>query len=423
MSYVARLAQNRNLMKNVLKGASNISRGHYDVNRQQTAERDFISATEEIKHGFKSIFDTTEETAVHISDLQNMLKNEKDPDMGALITEEIEEHQTQILTSEQEILEYATEHLIPYLESHAKYSKYDMYVDHCTMRIVPGIGGEEAEFFAYELWESYKRFFKNADWEYDVRYAVVEDSAETPSLKKTGAPNGHVKVRKAQKEVISVYEEEAFDYLQTESGFHRVQRVPENSKTIQTSTCLIEVEPVYGFQAQGSGLFDNDLGNVVEYMRKSDEFKITPYRAASGPGGQNVNTGTTGRRVQHRETGIIVEAASKALFETLSECAEKMQQQMLTRIAKEREEMLFKQVGRKKSTNITAFSRSDKIRTFNFSNRRITDHRLSRDYTIDDNVEDWLAMSNFMHFMKPLREEREYNELETQIGTMMSRFI
>jgi peptide chain release factor 1 len=209
------------------------------------------------------------------------------------------------------------------------------------MEIRPAAGGDEAALFAADLCRMYQHYFEMKGWSYQLM-----DYSDTPlgGLKSVS---------------MSVKGEGAWSLLRFESGVHRGQRVPvtEAQGRIQTSTatvaCMAEAEE-------------------VDFELKPEELRIDVFRA-SGHGGQCVNTTDSAVRVTHIPTGMFVASQQEKSQHRNKEIAMTILRSRLLEI-KQREED-EKNAGERKS-QVGTGDRSEKIRTYNFPQDRITDHRI-----------------------------------------------
>lgn len=211
-----------------------------------------------------------------------------------------------------------------------------------VMEIRAGTGGDEAALFARDLYEMYKRHADSKGWKMEV---LDMSATELGGFKEV---------------ILGVEGEGAYREFQYESGGHRVQRVPETEAKgrIQTSMATVAVLPE---------------PEDVEVDLKPDDYRKDIF-CASGPGGQHVNKTASAIRLTHLETGIVVSCQdeksqhknfAKALRVLKTRIYEKMRQQEHDKRASERK------------TLVGSGDRSARIRTYNFSENRVTDHRIN----------------------------------------------
>jgi peptide chain release factor 1 len=225
------------------------------------------------------------------------------------------------------------------------------------LEIRAGTGGDEAALFAGDLLRMYSRFAERNRWQAEIVSASESDLG------------GYKEV------IVRIEGFGAFSKLKFESGGHRVQRVPatETQGRIHTSACTVAVMP--------------EADEVAEVVLNPADLRIDTYRA-SGAGGQHINKTDSAVRVTHLPTGIVAECQDdrsqhKNKARALSVLA--------ARIAdKERQEVQAKEAAQRKSL-IGSGDRSERIRTYNYPQGRITDHRINLtlyklDYVMDGDL-------------------------------------
>ncbi len=211
----------------------------------------------------------------------------------------------------------------------------------CVMEIRAGTGGEEAALFARDLFEMYKHNAEAKGWKFEIMDASPSE-------------------RGGFKEIILGFDGEGvYRELQFESGGHRVQRVPETETQgrIHTSAATVAVlaEP-----------------EDVEIDLKPDDYRIDKF-CASGPGGQHVNKTESAIRLTHYESGIVVQCQDeKSQHKNLAKAIRVLKSRLYDH--KRQEEMKKRSDTRKTLTG--SGDRSERIRTYNFPQNRMTDHRI-----------------------------------------------
>ncbi len=210
------------------------------------------------------------------------------------------------------------------------------------LEIRAGAGGDEAAIFAGDMARMYQRYAARRGW----RFTAL-DSNET-SL------NGF-KSFTAEVEGEGVY-----DSLKQESGVHRVQRIPKTEKAgrVHTSTISVAILPIV--EAKEVDLKDGDL-------------EVT-FSRAGGPGGQNVNKVETAVRILHKPTGIVVASRSERAQHANRE---KAMQVLRAKLYEEQQRQAVGSITDLRREQIGSGDRSEKIRTYNFPDDRVTDHRFN----------------------------------------------
>jgi peptide chain release factor 1 len=213
------------------------------------------------------------------------------------------------------------------------------------LEIRAGVGGGEAALFAKELFEMYRRFAARRGW----GIAILNESPSDLG--------GYREV------TARVKGDDAYQTLQSESGVHRIQRIPrtEKSDRIHTSTASVAVLP----QAR-----------EVDITIRPQDIKMEFFRS-SGPGGQNVNKVETAVRIIHIPTGLVVSSQ-----ESRSQQKNREQAMMLlrSRLLAARRDREAEKIALTRREQIGTADRSEKIRTYNFPQDRLTDHRIKKSW-------------------------------------------
>lgn len=223
------------------------------------------------------------------------------------------------------------------------------------MEIRAGAGGNEASIFARELFEMYKHFAEKRGWEVII---ISESKSDLRGYKEV---------------VFEINGGGAYKMLRLESGVHRVQRVPETEKIgrVHTSTASVAVLP---------------KANEIDVEVKPQDIKIEFFRS-SGPGGQNVNKVETAVRIYHVPTGLVVSSQESRSQQKNRERALELLRAKILDAKMQQEE---KRVAAERKQQIGTQDRSEKIRTYNFPQDRVTDHRIKQSW---HNIESIMAGS------------------------------
>jgi peptide chain release factor 1 len=212
----------------------------------------------------------------------------------------------------------------------------------CVMEIRAGTGGDEAGLFARDLYDMYKHYGDSKGWKIEI---LDMNSTELGGFKQL---------------ILGISGEGVYRELQYESGVHRVQRVPktEAKGRIHTSTATVAVMPE---------------PEDVEIDIKPDDYRKDLF-CASGPGGQHVNKTASAVRLTHYETGIVVSCQDeKSQHKNLAKALRVLKTRVYEMKRKAEDE---KRASERKSMVGTG-ERSEKIRTYNFPENRLTDHRIN----------------------------------------------
>ena len=211
------------------------------------------------------------------------------------------------------------------------------------MEVRAGAGGDEASIFAGELVNMYQKYAQKMNW----RFSIIDSNQTTL---------GGYKTFIGKIEGAGVY-----DALKHESGVHRIQRVPatEKSGRVHTSTASVAILPV--------------VEQKVFEINPSD-LEISFFRS-SGPGGQNVNKVETAVRVLHKPPGVVVASQTERSQNANKESALTI---LRSKLYEEMQRQQASSLGALRREQIGSMERSEKIRTYNFPDDRITDHRIGK---------------------------------------------
>ena len=287
-------------------------------------------------------FGRYEKLLANLDSARAMLAAEKDLEMRQMAREEIEELGPQVEQIEDELKEL----LVPKDPEDEK----DVIVE-----IRSGTGGDEAALFAGDLYRMYLRYFQEQGWE-------VEVVDENP-----GSLGGFAKV------VLEVSGEKVYSKLKFESGGHRVQRIPETEAKgrVHTSAATVAVMPI---------MEPEDI-NV-----RKDDIRRDVFRA-SGAGGQHVNKTESGVRFTHLPTGVVAESTESRSQHKNTEIAMGRLIQQIRDIQQTQHQSAM---ASQRRSLVGSGDRSEKIRTYNWPQNRVTDHRLEGDvknFNLDKVVE------------------------------------
>ncbi|MDP4007169.1 MAG: peptide chain release factor 1 [bacterium] len=273
-----------------------------------------------------------ESLRIQLQESQEMLGADDQPELLSLAEEEVKTLQQKIRDAEKDLEELLARGQGELPEA-------------LIMEFRAGQGGEEAALFASSLLSMYQRYAAKKGWKTSL---LEEDRTDIGGIKNAA---------------LEIEGEDAFLNLQYEGGVHRVQRIPETEKAgrIHTSTATIALIP----------------------KAEKTQFQINPadlqieFTGSSGPGGQNVNKRQTAVRLTHTPTGLVVFSQGSRSQQKNKEAALSLLESKLLQQKQEQEE---KQAAGQRKAQIGWAKRVEKIRTYNFPQDRVTDHRIEKSW-------------------------------------------
>ena len=329
------------------------SKKRADLQRKETQYSNLINANKKI-----------EDLKKEIIELESQLSEEKDNELKTLFEEEIVQTKSDLSKKEKELEDYL-------------YPADDKDERSIFLELRAGAGGQEAALFVSDLFKMYTNYAIAKGWEISI---IDSSQTEIGGFKEL---------------IAFIKGKNVYKHLKFESGVHRVQRVPrtEGSGRIHTSTITVAVLPE---------------AKDVDVQINPQDLRIDTFRA-SGAGGQHVNTTDSAVRITHIPTGVVVSCQDERSQIKNKARAMKVLQARILQAEKERKEA---ELSKERKQQVGMGQRSEKIRTYNYPQNRISDHRINLTLKKLDVV----MQGNISEIIDPLikweKEERKKRESE-----------
>lgn len=311
----------------------------------------------------KNVFDALQRARQDLEDAEAMVKQEKDPAFAEALREEMTSLQGQILDGEAKLKNL----LVPPDPNDSK---------NAIVELRAGTGGDEASLFVADCARMYKMFADKMSWKYEVLSSTPTDMG-------------------GYKEFVMVMSgQNVYRLLRHEGGTHRVQRVPETEAQGRVHTSAITV----------AVLLEPDEDTDVHIEEK--DLRVDTFRS-SGAGGQHVNTTDSAVRLTHIPTGVVVECQQeRSQHKNKAQALRLLKAKILEAERRKKQE----EISENRALQVGSGDRSERIRTYNFPQNRVTDHRINMtkynlDYVMEGDLEDFATALVAYFYEQQLQQE------------------
>ncbi len=336
------------------------------------SDNNYINLIKEKNHleEYTNLFENYEKIYLEIEEINELIKAEKDEEMRNFYQEEKDKLIKELENKERELWSL--------IISDKQEDEKNVIIE-----IRAGTGGEEAALFASDLFRMYSKFIDKMKFKMEILNSNYTDLGGIKEISFLVSGKGAYKI---------------FKY---ESGTHRVQRVPitEASGRIHTSTATVIVLP--------------EMEEKEIYIKEED-IEVDTFKAG-GPGGQNVNKNECAVRIKHIPTGILVTCADERSLNQNKIKALKILRAKIAQLEKERQE---EELRKQRKQQVKTGDRSEKIRTYNFPQNRVTDHRINLtlqnlEHILEGNLEPIIEELQKAEILEKIKEIQQMNKKAT----------